>query len=426
MRHLRDDYSRRDFLALGARALLGVSMVPLLPAALRADDPVAAPRPTARNVIYLYMSGGMSHLDTLDPKADQTVAGPVKAIPSSADGLQFSEYLPNLAKHGHRCAVLRSLTSTQGAHEQGNYYMHTSYTMRGTIRHPALGAWLSLLSGRTNGTLPSNVAIGAGSGHPGSGYLESKFSPLPIGKPEAGLQHSGLAPGIDQPRFDRRMELLGHVNKDFQARHDMKSVRAYKDLYAEAVTLMASKDLAAFDLSQESEAMRAAYGDHQFGQGCLLARRLIEHDVRFVEVQLGGWDTHDDNFERVQNQTAILDTALPALLTDLDARGMLDETLVVLASEFGRTPTINGNQGRDHYGKCFSTLLAGGGIKGGSVWGASDERGANAVKDKVEIPDFNATIAYALGLPLDKVVIAPNGRPFTVADKGQPITALFA
>lgn len=418
--------SRRDFLALGARALLGVSFLPLLPASLRAEEPPSAPRPTARNVIYLYMAGGMSHLDTLDPKTDQRIAGPVKALPTSADGLQFSNYLPKLAKHGHRCAVLRSMTSTQGAHEQGDYYMHTSYTMRGTIRHPALGAWLSLLSGRTNDTLPANVAIGAGSRHPGAGYLESRFAPLPIGKPEAGLQHSGLAPGVDQTRFDRRLQLLQRVNQDFQDSHDLKSVRAYKDLYAEAVQLMASKDLKAFALTEEPEALRDAYGEHQFGQGCLLARRLIEHDVRFVEVQLGGWDTHDDNFDRVQTQAAILDTALSTLLTDLDARGLLDETLVVLASEFGRTPTINGNQGRDHYPKCFSTLLAGGGIKGGTVWGASDERGANVAANPVEVPDFNATIAYALGLALDQVVLAPNGRPFTVADKGKPITALFA
>jgi hypothetical protein len=420
-----DDCSRRDFLALGAKALLGLSVLPLLPSSLSAEDPAPAPRPTARNVIYLYMAGGMSHLDTLDPKADKEVAGPVKALPSSADGLQFSEYLPKLAKQGHHCAVVRSMSTTQGAHEQGDYYMHTSYTMRGTIRHPALGAWLSFLSGRTNGTLPANVAIGAGSRHPGAGYLESKYAPLPIGKPEAGLQYSTLPAGIDQAHFDKRMQLLQQVNRDYQASHDLKPVRAYKDLYAEAVQLMNSKDLKAFDISQEPEAIRDAYGEHQFGQGCLLARRLIENDVRFTEVQLGGWDTHDDNFDRVQTQAGILDTALSTLLADLEARGLLDETLVVVATEFGRIPTINPNQGRDHYPKCFSTLLAGGGIKGGTVWGGSDERGANVGKDRVEVPDFNATIAYALGLPLDKVVIAPSGRPFTVADKGKPITGLF-
>jgi uncharacterized protein (DUF1501 family) len=188
---------------------------------------------------------------------------------------------------------------------------------------------------------------------------------------------------------------------------------------------MGSKDLASFDLKQESEDLRTAYGDNSFGQGCLLARRLVENDVRYIEVGLGGWDTHDDNFERVADQAAVLDRGLSTLLADLTARGMLDETLVVLATEFGRTPRINQNQGRDHYPKAFSGLLAGGGISGGKVHGQTSENGGEVVKDPVQVADFNATIAHGLGLPLDKVLTSPSGRPFTVADKGLPITALF-
>jgi hypothetical protein len=427
---IRDALTRRDLLVGGAKALLGVGLLDLLTAGPAWADPadapaLAAPRPTAKNVIYLYMAGGMSHLDTLDPKPGSPTQGPVRAIPTGADGVLISEYLPRLAPLMKHVAVVRSLTSTQGAHEPGNYLMHTSYAQRGTVRHPALGAWLSHLSGRANGTLPANVAIAAGSQHPGAGFLESRFAPLPLGDPADGLPFSARPDGVDAARFARRMELRERLDAGFQQRFDQRQVRAHRDLYEEAVRLMGSKDLAAFDLGQEPEHLRDAYGEHQFGQGCLLARRLVEHDVRFVEVVLGGWDTHDDNFDRVQAQAAILDGALATLLQDLQARGLLDETLVVVATEFGRSPVINANQGRDHHPRAFSGLLAGGGIRGGRAWGATDERGHAVASDPVQIPDFNATIAYALGLATDQVVVAPNGRPFTIADKGRPLASLF-
>jgi uncharacterized protein (DUF1501 family) len=196
-------------------------------------------------------------------------------------------------------------------------------------------------------------------------------------------------------------------------------------MYDDAVRLMKSQDLEAFDLSNEPEELRNSYGDDNFGQGVLLARRLVERQVRFVEVQLGGWDTHQNNFTRVPERCAILDQALSALLKDLTQRGMLDETLIVLASEFGRTPNINVNEGRDHYPKAFSCMLAGGGIKGGQVWGKTDKEGREVIEQKVEIPDLNATIAYALGLPLDEIIYSPTRRPFTLSDKGQPITRLI-
>jgi len=420
-----DALTRRDLLVGGAKALLGVGLLDLLATPAWGGEPAPAPRPTARNVIYLYMAGGMSHLDTFDPKPGADTQGPTTAIATSADGVRIAGWLPKLAPLMKHVAVVRSLTSTQGAHEPGEYLMRTSYAQRGTIRHPALGAWLSLLSGRINETLPANVAIAAGSRHPGAGFLESRFAPLPLGNADAGLPHSGLAPGIDHERFLRRMELRQRLDAGFATRFDQRQVRAYGDLYREAVQLMGSKDLAAFDLGKESEALRDAYGEHPFAQGCLLARRLIEHDVRFVEVVLGGWDTHDDNFERVEAQATILDQALATLLQDLSARGLLEETLVVVATEFGRSPVINGNKGRDHHPRAFSGLLAGGGIRGGRAWGATDARGHAPAADPVQIPDFNATIAYALGLPIDRVVVAPNGRPFTVADGGVPLAGLF-
>ncbi len=421
--------TRRDLLSGFARTAFGVTVLsalqPFSGLSVFAGEP-GRPRRTARACIYLSMGGGMSHLDTFDPKPGHVDAGPLKSLATNVDGLQLSENLPLLAKHADKFAVIRSLTSNQGAHEQGQYLMRTSYELRGTIRHPTIGAWVGNLLGKANPTLPPYVTIGAGSDHPGAGFLESKFAPLPLGNPDQGLPNSTRPEGVTADEYAHRLDLLKTFNAPFQKKYDLKGVRAYRDLYDEAVTLMGSKDLTSFDIKRETEALRTAYGDNPFGQGCLLARRLVENDVRFIEVGLGGWDTHDDNFDRVADQAAILDRGLSTLLQDLSARGMLDETLVVLATEFGRTPHLNQNQGRDHYPKAFSGLLAGGGISGGRIHGQTSDNGGEVIKDPVKITEFNATIGYALGLPLDKVIISPSGRPFTIADKGRPMTSLFS
>jgi uncharacterized protein (DUF1501 family) len=193
-------------------------------------------------------------------------------------------------------------------------------------------------------------------------------------------------------------------------------------MYKDAVRLMNSEDLKAFDINQESTEVQAAYGDNGFGQGLLLARRLVENNVRFVEVQLGGWDTHNNNFTSVADRGATVDRALSTLISDLDSRGLLDETVIVLATEFGRTPRINGNDGRDHYPRAFSGLIAGGGIKGGQAYGVTDETGSRIVENPVLVPDFNATVAAALGLPTNHILYSPSGRPFKVANNGVAVT----
>jgi len=431
--HKSDELTRRRFVSQVAKTMLGVSTVPaslLFSNSVLAAGADASPLkqiPTAKRVIYLYLSGGMSHLDTLDPKPGQDVMGPTRTIKTKTDGIQLGEYLPRLAKRTDVMSIVRSVTSTQGAHKQGNYMMHTSYELRSSIRHPAMGAWLQKFQAKDNPTLPASVVIGNDSQHPGAGFFESKLQPLTIGNPEAGLQNSTQLPRFQNEEvFREHVELAAKLDSDFMQRYDQRNVRAYSDMYDDAIGLMRSADLEAFDISKEPQMLRERYGNNTFGQGVLLARRLTEYGVRFVEVSSGGWDTHTGNFVNLPEKADELDQALAALLDDLSKRGLLDDTLVVVATEFGRTPEINQNEGRDHHPQAFSCMFAGGGVKGDNVYGATDETGSNVIENKVTIPDVNATIAYALGLPLDHVLYSPTMRPFTVADKGKPITKLFS
>lgn len=431
LRKEKDGFSRRAFVSGAAKTFLGVGSMPLLSQLAFATEQnglTVNQNAKTKSVIYLYMSGGMSHLDTFDTKPGAETQGPVESIKTSADGVQISEYFPNMASQMDKVAIVNSMNSTQGAHAQGRYYMHTSYFQRGTVRHPDLGAWSAYHLEKINKGLPANVKIGGNSAGLGGGFLESKYAALPIGNPTSGLQNSTLPRGVTESQFRRRMARVERMNKEFTTRYDTKQARAYAQMYDEAVRLMKSEDVKAFDLSNESTETRERYGDNSFGQACLLARRLVENGVRFIEVDNGGWDSHNDNFGQVQQKGAVLDQAMAALLADLDAKGLLETTMVVLATEFGRTPTIQveRNNGRNHYPQAFTCLLAGGGIKGGIKYGKTDKEGREVIEDLVEVPDFNATIAYGLGLPIEKEVYSPSMRPFKVADKGTPIKSLFA
>lgn len=421
------DPSRRQFVLGIAKSCLGVSVLPLFNGKASAafeGSSKAKQIPTARNVIYLYMSGGMSHLDTFGVSPGADTMGDTKCIPTSADGIQLGDGLPTVAKYMHHGVVINSLTSTQGAHEQGNYFQHTGYTMRGATRHPTMGAWLQKFQGKGNPELPGTVVISGESKHPGGGFFDASFQPLVLNDPSSGLQYSSRLASLSESDFDYRLNLSAKLNADFEQTYKQSAVRAYSDVYKDAVKVMKSADLTAFDLNAESAELQSEYGDTNFGQGCLLARRLVEHGVRFVEVTLGGWDMHQDIYARLPEKINELDKGLGALLADLDRRGLLSDTLVVLTSEFGRTPKINQNSGRDHYPKAFSSALWGGGVKGGQIYGKTD-KGIEVTENKVNVPDLNATIGYALGLPLDQVLFSPTKRPFTVADKGQPLTSLF-
>ncbi len=423
-----DKLTRRQFVSNAARAYLGVHLFPMLGGALASAAPEAAAKGgTAKSVIYLYMSGGMSHLDTFDPKPKKKdVMGKTDAIPTSADGVMVGHYLKKTAAVMDKVCVINSMNSTQGAHEQGSYIMHTSYSLRGTIKHPSLGAWVLKLGGRIHPELPGFVAVDSAPELAGGGFLGAKFSAALIGSPDQGLQDSRRAEEVSPEDFQRRLALADKMNRQFHERYANADVKAYEELYREAISLMDSKDLKAFDLKQEPEATRNLYGSGRFAQGCLLARRLVQNGVRFIEVQLGGWDTHYDNFTGVAGRCQEFDQAYAALISDLDKCGKLQDTLVVVATEFGRTPEIKAehNGGRDHHPEAFSCLLAGGGIKGGVKHGTTDASGGKVKEGMVSIQDFNATIAHALSLPYDNVIMSPTKRPFKIADMGVPVTAL--
>ena len=418
---------------MAARSMLGVHVLPYLGGLAgllsRAHGATGAPGATASHVIYLFMSGGMSHLDTFDPKPDrEELMGPTTALSSKADGIQVTNYLPKTAGVMDKVCVVNSMTSVNGAHEHGQYILHTSYPKRGTIQHPALGAWVIKLGGKLKEDIPGFVAIDTPAEYGSGGFFGSAYSAAPIGDPKEGLQDSKPAPGVDDGDFQRRLVLADRLNRSFHERFPHPDISAYRTLYEQAVRLMKSEDLRAFDLEGETAATKELYGKSRFAQGCLLARRLVEHGVRFVEVTLGGWDTHFDNFTAVEARCADFDQAYAALLTDLAARGLLDKTLVVVGTEFGRTPEIQQHNrgGRDHHPSAFTCLLAGGGVKGGFKYGETDGRGSRVRSNPVEIADLNATIAQAVGLDIGQKLESPSRRPFTVADKGVPLMDVFA
>lgn len=414
---------RRDFMASVAQGLLGVSFLPLLP-----SPTLAATRPgkKAKHVIYLYMGGAMSQFETFDPKPGTESQGEGKAIDTNVAGLKLSQYLPKLAKLADELVLIRSMSTETGAHGPGAYLMKTGYREIASTRHPSMGPWIQKLAGKGNGVLPGSVVIGGGSGHPGSGYLGAQFMPVPVGSARKGLQNTKPPKYLTEAQFDHRMQLAERFDRTFEKRFPTSEVRGYTKLYDEAIRLMRSEDLKVFDINQEPQPVRDAYGNHGFGQGCLLARRLVQSGIKFVEVGFGGWDDHQDLFNRLPNRAAQLDQGMSALLRDLKSQGMLAETLVVVATEFGRTPNINQNTGRDHFPSAFSCALAGGGINGGTVYGATDKLGKTVEKDPVAVGDFNSTIAYALGLPHDEEIYSPDGRPFTLGNGGEPLTALFS
>ncbi|NNE92077.1 MAG: DUF1501 domain-containing protein [Verrucomicrobiales bacterium] len=416
----KSELGRRSFIERTATSMLGVSLsVPFLQGVNGNAYGQSKKGGTAKNLIYVYLSGGMTHLDTFDPKREGSdVAGPTKPISTNGD-FQLGDKMEKLAGVGDKFAVINNMSSTQGAHDQGRYVMRTAYNKRATIVHPTMGPLAEEYLGKRNEILPDSVIIGQSTSN--AGYLDPSRSPLPIASPGAGVPNTNI--GTDDNRFERRMQMAQKLGNKFVEKYKYVGPQSYVEYYDQANTLLKSNALEAFNLNGESG--REKYGMGRIGQGCLLARRLVENGVRVVEVISGGWDMHSNIDTGLESRVPELDQALAALIEDLDQKGMLDDTLVAVGTEFGRTPNINMNGGRDHYPAAFSTMMAGGGIQGGVKHGETTKEGKTKNKSDVVSPkDFISTIGYALGIPKTEIY-APNGRPFMFGHDGEPVTKLF-
>ncbi|MEC8345926.1 MAG: DUF1501 domain-containing protein [Planctomycetota bacterium] len=416
-----DSPTRRQLVESFAATSLGLSIIPaaqLLAAESATQKPAGFGR--AKSIIWLMLDGGLSHIDSLDPKQGRS-KGPADTIKTSAD-FQVTNYFPKLATIADRVCLIRSMEAKIGVHKPAQYFMRTAYEPRGTILHPNLGAWGSHYLGRSSKTLPSSVCVNRRSDQ-GNGFFPSSYAPLAIGDPSQGIKD--VRSIGDKLKANQRLNLLNGIDADFRRRFNDKGVNAYNGFYDDALALMKSKELKAFDLSEESEGQRAAYGDNPFGQGCLLARRLVDSGVRFVEVKHEGWDHHKALADEMAEVAPVFDQAFATLITDLQQRGMLDSTLVVVATEFGRKPNFDGD-GRSHHPVCFSTALAGGGVRAGHVHGKSDKEGYYVDENAVSVGAFHATIAFAAGMEIETPAVSPSGRPMTVGDGEKPILELFS
>jgi hypothetical protein len=431
-----DQLSRRQFVASAAKTALGVSILPI--GAARTLQ--AAGGGKAEHCIFFYMSGGMTHMETFDPKPGTETGGKTQGISTGVAGVELAEFMPELAKRFKDIAVVRSMTQKTGDHRGGSYWMRTSYEPRATIIHPSMGPWAQRLKGKKHDTLPDSVVIGGGGEHPGAGFFGPALAPLPIGDPDRGVQNARPYSGVDNNLFEKRLDLMNTFDDSFRRKFKNDEVTAYTQFYEETLKLMKSKDLETFDLAKEPNYDQKVqrYGNTRVGKGAMLAKRLVSSGVRFVEVVSGGWDMHNDLWNAIPRTGGELDQALASLIDDLKADGLFEKTIIAVGTEFGRTPVINANGGRDHHPRVFSTMFAGGGIVGGQVYGASDAKGIAVAENPVEAKDFNATIAYAMGLDLNQVVYSPSGRPFLVAGhtrdpqtdqivtEGKPLMPLFS
>jgi hypothetical protein len=400
-----------------------------------------------RSCILLWMSGGPSQLDTFDLKPGHAHGGPFREITTAVPGIKISEHLPRLARHMNRLTLVRSMTSKEGDHAGATDYAHTGYLTRGPIQYPALGALVAHEAGADEAALPAFVSIApfrrlTTTAH-SPGFLGPRYAPLIVGEVGTNFAADGGSPdlrvpnltphtGIGGEHLEARLRLVQQMQREFIARSPSPAAQSHQTAYDRAARLMHSQAGKAFDLDDEPAKVRDAFGRNRFGQGCLLARRLVERGVPFVEVALGGnngidWDTHQNNFDKVRELSGVLDTGWATLLDDLQQHGLLDSTLIVWMGEFGRTPKINKTNGRDHFPSAWTAVLGGGGIQGGQVIGQTSAGGDAIERRPVSVPDLLATVCRALGIDPTKSNLSNVGRPISLVDKaGKPLEDIVA
>lgn len=413
----RGAVQRRDFLRVVGAGAVGASLgwtdrVGLAANTLRREG---------KRCVLLWMEGGPSQFETLDPKP---AAGSAASIATAVPGVHLSENLPEIAGVLDRAALVRSLTSKEGSHPRAQYLMHHGYLPMGGVKFPTLGSNVADQLGDAAAELPSFVRIGGrGRTAGGAGLLGVDYDPLVLNDPTQPPRNARPMTGV--ARYRRRLGLLDRLETDFGAVEGADVVADHRRLVAAASEMILSPGMDAFDIGQEPTAVRESYGEGRFAAGCLLARRLLESGVTFVEVTQNGWDTHQDNHKKVAENCAKVDRATAQLIRDLADRGMLDSTLVVWMGEFGRTPKVNPRGGRDHYPRAFSALLAGCGVTGGAVVGATDDEGS-AVADRPVTPkDLYQTIYRALGIDAEYENVSLTGRPIKLVDEGAAVDELF-
>jgi hypothetical protein len=416
---------RRDFLKIipGAAAATGL---------LSWQDLLAANAPSLRKAgkacILLWMGGGPSQFETFDPKPDHSNGGETKTIKTTIPGVEVADSLPQLAKTTDDLCIIRSMSAKEGQHPRATFLMHTGYLPSPAVKYPTFGSIVAKEIGDPASDMPSFVRIGAGQGANasamgGAGILGVDYDPLLL--TAAGRPPENTALSTDEKRFQRRLGLLDRLQGDYANHGGQQEVGDHQKIYAQAARLVLSPKMTGFDLDKEPQKIKDEYGSSQFAQSCLLARRLVETGVTFVEVALGQWDTHQDNFNRTRTLNGQIDQPIAALLADLKSRGLLDSTLVIWTGEFGRTPRINPNRGRDHFPRAFTSVLAGGGVKGGQVIGATDD-GGEAVKDRpVSVNDLLRTACHAVGIDPDKQNMSSIGRPIKIVDGGEVVKEAF-
>jgi hypothetical protein len=423
--------NRREFLYVGLIGSLGLTLPNFFRAHAKSGSP--AKDGIAKSVINIYLPGGMAAQESFDPKmlAPIEYRGPLTTVKTKLEGVHFGEYLPNTAKVADKITVVRSMTHGEADHDRGTHNMFTGYRPSPALQYPSIGSVVSHELG-SRGELPPYVCIpNQPTTFAGTGYLGSAYGPFTLGgdpgRGEFKVRDLSLPKGIDETRFAQRREMRKVVDAHFSALEKSDALDGMDSFYQQAYAMLSSeKARAAFSLKDEPDKLKEEYGSGTAGQRMLLARRLVEAGVRFVSLTYGGWDHHDNIKNAFSNQMPKFDQAFAALIRDLDQRGMLDSTLVMVTTEFGRTPKINGTSGRDHWPRVFSIALAGGGIKKGSVYGASDPTGGEPDSDPLTVEDYAATVYHLLGIDFDKNLIAPGNRPIKIVKDGEVVKDLLA
>ena len=430
--HFRKN-TRREFLFAGLVGGLGLTLGDFFK--LRAEQAALTDAlvPQADSLIHIYLPGGCAHQETWDPKpfAPIEYRGPLSTVDTKIPGVKFSQYLQKTAQIADKITVVRSMTHGDAAHERGTHNMFTGYKPSPALMFPSMGSVVSHELGSRNNLPPYVCVPSMPNEYAGTGYLSTSFGPFSLGADPANrgfkVRDLNMHDGVTAERFDQRRNILSTVDEHFRTLEKSDAITAMDSFYQSAYSLVSSAAAReAFNLSAESESIRTEYGQNDAGQRMLMARRLVEAGVRYVSMTYGGWDMHAGIANNMQRQLPNFDQAYAALITDLDRRGMLERTIVMVSSEFGRTPKINQNAGRDHWPRVFSITFAGGGFKRGYIHGASDPTGAEPDSDPLTVENMAATVFTQLGIKPDKKLMSPGGRPQAIVRDGQVVPELLA